>query len=204
MIDVYDVTKFDRSERELQEYLMFCLAVAGKKATVIAEKLNNLLSGMTAQDDPFSYVTRLHSEGRLEAELMRVRMGKYSLLREAYPAIASRFAGRLSSVPIPELEMVRGIGPKTARYFVLHSRSLPGDIAVIDTHVMKYLRHLGHEVPRRLPTRANYARLEKLMIDAARSSGMGMADFDLAVWTHYSSSGSTRLPSIKRQGSSAS
>ena len=203
MIDAYDVTRFDRTERELQEYLMFCLAVAGKKATVIASKLNELLTPMQPGEDPFSYVLRLQSHGLLEAELMRVRMGKYSLLRHAYPTIAMRFSGRLSSVPISELETVKGIGPKTARYFALHSRARPGDIAVIDTHVMKYLRHLGHPVPDRLPTRSNYRRLENLMIAAARSSGMGMADFDLAVWSHYASGGKTPLPSLEQHGALA-
>lgn len=203
MIDAYDVTKFDRSERELQEYLMFCLAVAGKKATVIAAKLDEMLSGMKPEEDPFSYVLRLHSHGLLEAELMRVRMGKYSLLRHAYPMIAMRFIGRLSSVPISELETVKGIGPKTARYFALHSRSHPGDIAVIDTHVLKYLRDLGHSVPNRLPTRSNYGRLENLMIAAARRSGMGMAAFDLAVWSHYASGGATPLPILEQHGAPA-
>jgi thermostable 8-oxoguanine DNA glycosylase len=125
-------------------------------------------------------------------------MGKYGLLAKAYPEIATRFRSRLSTVPISEMESVRGIGPKTARYFALHSRQCPGDIAVIDTHVMKYLRHLGHHVPNRLPTRSNYARLERLMIDAAADSGMGMADFDLAVWSHYASGGSGPLPSTEQ------
>jgi Thermostable 8-oxoguanine DNA glycosylase len=194
MIDAYDVTRFDRTEAELQEYLMFCLAVAGKKASMIAQKLHDFLSPMEETETPFSYVSRLVAEDRLTGELLRVRMGKYGILGHAYPEIARRFPGRLATVPVAELETIRGIGPKTARYFVLHSRRDPGQIAVIDTHIMKYLRHLGHDVPVRLPTKANYARLEGLMIDAARMSGMPMADFDLAVWSHYASGGLAPLP----------
>lgn len=197
MIDPHDVTKFDRSEAELQEYLMFCLAVAGKKASMIAVKLGDFLSRMTPGEDPFSFVHRLQGDGTLLTELQRVRMGKYGLLMRAYPEIAARFAGRLSTVPISEMESVRGIGPKTARYFALHSRQFPGEIAVIDTHVMKYLRHLGYKVPKRLPTRSNYARLEKMMIEAAAGSGMTMADFDLAVWSHYATGGVDPLPSLE-------
>lgn len=203
MIDAYDVTKFDRTECELQEYLMFCLAVAGKKATVIAGKLNELLSGRSEDEDPFSYILRLEGCGSLEDELKRVRMGKYSLLGKAYPTVARLFSGRLSTAPISELEQVAGIGPKTARYFALHSRRDPGQIAVIDTHVMKYLRHIGHAVPGKLPTRSNYGRLERLMIDAASASGMSMADFDLAVWSHYASGGAKALPSIEPLGALA-
>lgn len=199
MIDPHDVTNFSRSEAELQEYLMFCLAVAGKKASMIAGKLHAFLSGMHPGEDPFQYVLRLHASSELDGELRRIGMGKYSLLGKAYPTIAERFRGRLAHVPISELESVKGIGPKTARYFALHSRSTPGEIAVIDTHVMKYLRHLGHKVPKQLPTRSNYGRLEGLMIEAAKASGMSMADFDLAVWSHYASGGTSPLPSLRHQ-----
>jgi thermostable 8-oxoguanine DNA glycosylase len=199
MIDPHDVTNFSRSEAELQEYLMFCLAVAGKKASMIAGKLHAFLSGMHSGEDPFQYVLRLHATSLLEAELRKVGMGKYDLLGKAYPAVAEQFRGRLAHVPISELESIRGIGPKTARYFALHSRRTPGEIAVIDTHVMKYLRHLGHKVPKRLPTRSNYGRLEGLMIAAAKASRMSMADFDLAVWSHYASGGSSPLPSLHHQ-----
>jgi thermostable 8-oxoguanine DNA glycosylase len=199
MIDPHDVTNFSRSEPELQEYLMFCLAVAGKKASMIAKKLNAFLSGSIPGEEPFAYVLRLHASSRLDAELRKVGMGKYDLLGKAYPMIAQQFRGRLAHVPIGELESIRGIGPKTARYFALHSRSAPGEIAVIDTHVMKYLRQIGHKVPKRLPTRSNYGRLERLMIDAAKASGMSMADFDLAVWNHYSSGGAWPLPALQYQ-----
>jgi hypothetical protein len=32
------------------------------------------------------------------------------------------------------------------------------------------------------------------MLDAARAAGMSMADFDIAVWRHYSSKGEFPLP----------
>ena len=194
MIDAYDVTVFDRTHAQLEELLLFCLAVAGKKASMIAKKLEALLGGRDAGETPFSYVARLDACGELEASLRAVGMGKYRVLCRAYPEVARRFAGRLEEVSAVELETVVGIGPKTARYFLLHSRRDPGAIAVIDTHVMKYLRHIGHEVPARLPTRSQYPRLEALMIAAASASGMSMADFDLAVWAHYASRGVSPLP----------
>lgn len=82
---------------------------------------------------------------------------------------------------------IRGVGEKTSRYFLLHSRRDCGRIAVLDTHILKYLRHLGHIVPKGLPKGAGYARLEALVIAAADSAGMSMPDFDLAVWSHYAS-----------------
>lgn len=196
MIDAYDVTIFDRSDHELEEFLMFCLAVAGKKATVIAQKIDQLLCGAEAGETPFDYVARLDAQGLLHDRLRAVKLGKYRVLSRAYPAVASLFKGRLREVSPADLETVVGIGPKTARYFLLHSRKDPGPIAVIDTHVMKFLRHIGHDVPLRLPTRAEYPRLEALMIEAAGRSGMSMADFDLAVWSHYASGGASPLPTF--------
>lgn len=194
MIDAFKITDFARSEHELEEYFLFCLAVAGKKASMISSKLEQFLSRRSASEGPFDYVLRLESERSVGEELRRVKMGKYGLLEFAYPASARLFRGRLATAPVEELETIRGVGPKTARFFALHSRKEPGDIAVIDTHVLKYLRRIGHAVPDRMPDRRTYPRLERLMIDAAREAGMPMCQFDLAVWSHYASGGISPLP----------
>lgn len=194
MIDAFNITDFERTEDGLEEYFLFCLAVAGKKASMISVKLDDFLSARIATESPFDFVTRLDEEGRLGEELRRVKMGKYTLLEHAYPASAALFKGRLSTAHVCELETMRGVGPKTARFFALHSRRDPGEMAVIDTHVMKYLRHLGHKVPPRMPDRKTYPRLEALMIEAARNAGMPMSQFDLAVWSHYASNGASPLP----------
>lgn len=194
MIDAFKITDFRRNEHELEEYFLFCLAVAGKKASMISVKLEEFLSRRSAEEGPFDYVLRLASFGVLGDELRRVKMGKYGLLEHAYPASAALFYGRLSSAPVCELETMKGVGPKTARFFALHSRQDAGEIAVIDTHVMKFLRHMGHNVPPRMPDRRTYPRLEQLMLQAARDANMPMPQFDLAVWSHYASNGASPLP----------
>lgn len=196
MIDPLNVTKFDRTEHELEEYLLFCIAVANKTASVIAPKIAQFLEAATPGEGPFDCVLRLESEGRLRWELERARTGKYTTLVPTYPDAARRFRGRLSHVGIDELMTLKGVAEKTARYFVLHSREHAGEIAVLDTHVMKYLRHLGHAVPDRLPKGEEYLRLERLMLSAAAEVGMSMPAFDLAVWSHYASKGQTPLPSV--------
>jgi thermostable 8-oxoguanine DNA glycosylase len=189
MIDPFNVTDFGRTERELEEYLFFCIAVANKTARIIAPKIAMFLEATLPGESPFDCVLRLEAEGRLLEELQRAKTGKYTTLVPSYPDAARRLRGRLATVALDELMTLKGVGEKTSRYFVLHSRRDHGRIAVIDTHILKYLRQLGHDVPKGLPKGDGYARLERLVIAAAEAAGMSMPDFDLAVWSHYASKG---------------
>mgnify|MGYP002622262244 CR=1 FL=1 len=194
MVDPYDVTDFARSRGGLEEYWLFCLAVAGKKATMIASKVDEFLGGASADETPFSYVRRLVSEGTLAERLADVRMGKYALLERAYSASVSPGAPDIATASAEELEGIPGVGPKTARFFIVHSRK-GARVAVIDTHVLKFLRDRGHRVPPGFPGRRDYARLERIMLSEVDASGLDPAEFDLAVWSHYASGGKTPLPS---------
>ena len=42
-IDPYNITNFNRTEGELQLFLLFCIVVAGKTAYIQAEKLEQFL-----------------------------------------------------------------------------------------------------------------------------------------------------------------
>lgn len=196
MIDPFKVTDFERSEQELEEYLFFCIAVANKTARIIAPKIAQFLEAALPGESPFDCVLRLEGDGRLLEELRRARTGKYTTLVPSYPDAARRFRGRLSTATLDDLMTLKGVGEKTSRYFVLHSRRDSGSIAVLDTHILKYLRHLGHDVPKGLPKGKVYARLEKLVIEAAQAAEMSMPDFDLAVWSHYASNPGADRPSL--------
>lgn len=191
MVDPFNVTDYSRSQHDLEEYFLFCLAVAGKKAVMIAAKVSAFLDGAAADESPFAYVLRLEREGTLADRLRDVKLGKYALLAQAYPA-AARVAD-ISTAPVDELEALPGVGPKTARFFVLHSRP-EARVAVIDTHVLKFLRERGHDVPKGFPTSNAYSRLEGIMLREMDASGLPRAEFDLAVWSHYASNGATPLP----------
>jgi len=191
MVDPYDVTDYGRSRAELEEYFLFCLAVAGKKAVMIAAKVAEFLKGAAPGETPFEYVLRIEREGTLSDRLKEVRLGKYALLEAAYSAAAR--IGDISAASVEQLEALPGVGPKTARFFILHSRR-DAKVAVIDTHVLKFLRERGHDVPKGFPTAQTYRRLEAVMLDEMEASGLSRAEFDLAVWSHYASGGKTPLP----------
>jgi thermostable 8-oxoguanine DNA glycosylase len=193
MVDPYAITNFNRTESELQEFWLFCMAVAGKKATMIAGKIGEFLEEKSEGATPFDYVRRLVEENRLRERMMAVKLGKYALLEKGYAGSVSADGPDFTTAPADRLQEIQGVGFKTSRFFVLHSRR-DADVAVIDTHVLKYLASLGHQVPSTIPTGDAYLALEKIMLTAARTAGMSMAEFDLRVWKHYASNGQHPLP----------
>ena len=46
-IDPTQITKFDRTQAELEWFLLFCISTAGKNATVTAKKINDRLVART-------------------------------------------------------------------------------------------------------------------------------------------------------------
>lgn len=194
MIDPTKITNFHRSQHELEEFWLFCLAVAGKTATQMAAKVDDFLSPRGIDEGPYDYVRRLLSEGRLKSELERVKMGKYKLLVRGYAECVAPSGPDLRTASPRDLEAIYGVKHKTSRFFILHSRE-NADVAVIDTHVLKYLKHRGYrDIPDGVPQNHRYYEIESLMKGEATRSGMSFAGFDLAVWNHYSSKGVMPLP----------
>jgi hypothetical protein len=119
--------------------------------------------------------------------LRAARTGNYRKLSRALPELA-RSGLDLRRCSVADLEALYGVGPKTARYFILHTRP-DARVAALDTHVLKYLSTLGHEVPKSTPSSGRrYAELEKAFLAEADSLGLSPAHLDLLVWTSYSKS----------------
>lgn len=192
MVDPFDVTHYSLDDHRLEEFFMFCVAVAGKKATMVAGKLDLFLDHAKDGETPFALVRRLNAAGELEDTLRSVKMGQYAKLTEAWAFCADGGIDVRTS-GADDLQKVRGIGYKTARYFILHTRRA-ARVGVIDTHILKFLASRGHEVPSKIPNDKRYLKLEALILAEADTAGMTPADFDLAVWRHYASGGIHPLP----------
>jgi hypothetical protein len=192
MIDPCNVTNGSRSTAELEEFLLFCVVVAGKNADQQAAKLEGFLGGRS----PFAFIRESDRKGRLEEHLRRVRMGKYSLLVRGFRQLATSGID-LRTCAWEELTRFPGIGMKTAKFFVLHSRE--GEMhGVLDTHVLGWMRDhwkpaAGRPpaVPRHSPQDpAAYRFWETVYFGmvAARRHGSGKpaavdwAQFDLDLW----------------------
>jgi hypothetical protein len=182
MIDPTDITNFDRTEAELQEFFLFTLVAAGKTAWVQAMKLEEFLrpawvKGLT----PFEYIEYLIGKGYLRAMICEAKLGQYDRLCNAFAH--SRHLD-LTHVTIKDLEMIPGIGPKTARFFILHTR--PNQrIAVLDTHVLSWLReHYDNmSIPKTTPqSPSRYSLLENLFLELADKFNITPETLDLQIW----------------------
>ena len=192
MIDPDDVVKFDRTNFELQEFLMFCVLVAGKSAKTTAKNLEKLFSAIGVDAiNPLEKIHNLKRSGYNLPELMRrLGFGCYNLKANALIDLANSVVEKkmdIKSCSLNDLEKVKGIGPKTARFFMLYSRPDIKDIAVLDTHLLKYLQNEANiDVPKATPSGKKYLELEKLLVDIVKKSGKTMHEFDLEIWMKYS------------------
>ena len=189
MIDPTNITRFDRTDAELEEMLLFCVSVAGKTARIIAQALEEFLKahpGMT----PFEKIRRLEAKDGLAEAVRSSRLGKHTRLTRLFSALAGSGIDLLTC-RVDELEAFHGIGPKTARYFVLHSR--PNQrLVVVDTHILRYLAEEGFEnLPKATPTGQRYRDIEADVLAWLDAKGRSPAEFDLTVWNGSSKSGAS-------------
>jgi endonuclease III len=180
MIDPTSVTNFERTDDELQEFMLFCIAVAGKRSDIAAAKINQLLTYL-GSGSPFQ---RLKEVG-VEVSMRRVGLGPYK--QRTVPTTLAVLDLDLQKCSLNELLCIPGMGPKTARMFLLHSRPSQ-EYVVLDTHLLRWLRESCRmrRVPRTTPGKATklYSQLEAKAIRRIKKlyPGVTFADFDLNTW----------------------
>jgi thermostable 8-oxoguanine DNA glycosylase len=186
LVDPDNITDFGLSDDGLELVLLFWICAAGKKASLAAANLCRLLEDgrvRFGEDSPFSIVLSF-GQG-LAAALRSHGIGCYNNKSRSMLELASSGID-LRSCTVAELESVRGIGPKTARCFLIHSRRGVRH-AGLDTHVLKYMRAKGIDVPKSTPSGRRYLELEEMFLGMADCSGKSVAEFDLEIWKSYSS-----------------
>ena len=174
---------FERSRGQLQWFWLFSIAVAGKRAEPMAEKVDQLC--YTYPDDlPFTVIAKLKRLGVLTETLERLRFGQYSRISAAYSYSIQHFP-TLSSISVDGLEQCPGVGPKTSRFFVMNTRP-DQRYAALDTHILHFLRDQGHDAPRSTPPAGQkYNDLENVFLDIADERGLSPAVLDFHVWNSY-------------------
>jgi len=155
---------------------------AGKNSDYASKCLSRLLH--KCENNPFDYLKSLGEVG-IHNALVAAKIGQYGRLTKF---VVQSLDLDLRTATLDQLLNVHGIGSKTARFFLLHTR--PNlDYAVLDTHILKYVAEKGHDVPKQTPTNKSlYAKIEKTFIYHARIDFpyMSIADIDLMLWGKYS------------------
>lgn len=176
MINPYSITNFERSQAELEEFLLFCVCVAGKNAIIQAQKLNDFLA-LEEGDTPFQKIANMSKKLMIWPNLQKVKMGQYDRIGHAFCEL--RWFD-VNNISIEDIESIPGIGPKTSRFFMVHSR--PNQrYGVLDTHILRYMREQGIKTPKATPDKKQYSKYEKLFLDLV-PEGMSVAEFDLELW----------------------
>lgn len=186
-IDPKQVTQYDRSQAELEAFWLFCILVAGKNSDTTSRVLERLLSNRIFPNmSPFEYIRSLGSTG-LYNLLVANRVGQYHRIHEA---IWSSLDLDLYTCTKDDLMEIHGVGPKTARFFLLHTREFCDEI-VLDTHILRWMREkCGVEnAPANTPqNEKQYEELASLCkrLMNAHYPNMSLAQIDLLIWATMS------------------
>jgi thermostable 8-oxoguanine DNA glycosylase len=183
MIEPTKITNHDRTYDELIEFLTFCICVAGKNSDAVAKKINALTKERDFLYCMYNYP--LEENGLWEYTMLDLlfkhRVGQYKRIMRALRQVAQL---DLQNCTLEELMQVKGIGPKTACFFILHSRPNQ-ELVVIDTHILKWYSKTSKKAFKRPPSKwTDYVALAKAIVRAIRRRfpNMTLAEADLNIW----------------------
>jgi len=178
-----EITNFTRTTAELQSFFLFGLFCAGKNSDYASKCLAKLLHNNEGET-PFKVLKNLGEIG-IHNALVASKIGQYTRLTKA---VMDAVDLDLATCTLQDLMKVHGVGHKTARFFLLHTRP-DCQCAVLDTHILKWLRDNQVDAPQNTPTSAKqYTALEKqfLFLASENFPFMSIADVDLMLWSKYS------------------
>ena len=183
LVDPSNVIDYDRDDSNLELFWLFCLVVAGKTAKTQARLLNNFLLDCSPDcDSPFGRIRGAMRTGSLLDKIKESRLGQYNRLVRAFEESVLL---DLRNCTITDLEEIHGVGPKTARMFLMMTRQ-DQKYAALDTHVLKHLRANGIDAPLTTPPAGRkYKSLEDEFLRLVEVSGKSVAEYDLEVWKSY-------------------
>jgi endonuclease III len=190
LIDPENITNYHLDKYGLEEVALFWVLVAGKTAKVVAKRLDAILEEgfskvQQSKATPFDAIRAFGKQ--LPEVLRRHGIGCYSSKAKSILELVSKDID-LKTCTVEELESIWGIGPKTSRCFILHSRK-DAKCGGLDTHILHFLRDQGYDVPDSTPSSMKkYREVEKAWLGFAnrRRGKKSLAEYDLMIWNRYS------------------
>ena len=182
------ITDFNRTKADLELFAVFAVCVAGKNAQQTADKVNDNFRDVatpTKQLTPFEAIKNLVNIKVFVAYLKMAKMGQYRRIYRALRDLAESGID-LKTCTVEELEAIHGIGPKTSRFIIMHSR--PNQrLATLDTHILRWMRDQGIETPKATPqSKKLYKELEDKFLTLCDKRAILPSQLDLKIWKQYS------------------
>lgn len=192
MINPAKISNFRLTSNELEENICFWIAVANKPAATTAKNLNNFFLELSGQEgdsfdsnlnSPFQLIRDLKTLDNITAYVKKHKFGCFNIKARGFHEIANSNID-LRTCTVVELEKIHGVGPKTSRCFLIHTRK-DARHAGLDTHILRFMRNVGLEAPMSTPTGKKYKYWEEKFLQLV-PEGMTVAEYDLAIWRLYS------------------
>ena len=182
------ITDFNRTKADLELFAVFAVCVAGKGSQQTADKVNDNFRDIqtpTKQLTPFEAIKNLVNIKVFVAYLKMAKMGQYRRIYRALRDLAESGID-LKTCTVEELEAIHGIGPKTSRFIIMHSR--PNQrLATLDTHILRWMRDQGIETPKATPqSKKLYKELEQKFLTLCDKCAILPSQLDLKIWKQYS------------------
>jgi thermostable 8-oxoguanine DNA glycosylase len=187
MIDPTQVGFYNADTNKLEEYLLFCIVVAGKTAKTQSEALEKFLMTWQLADglSPFEKIEWMINRNYLLNTLKYSKLGQYTKLEKSFSDLVNSGID-LRTCTAEDLQKIHGIGFKTARFFLVYTRK-DCQYAILDTHLLKFMRDvLKVDAPLSTPSKKKYLELEKIFLDYVKSTGKTVQEVDLDIWKQYS------------------
>ena len=136
---------------------------------------------------PFTFL-RIYRRD-IDTIMREYRMGPYE--DRMIPAMNGIIDLDLRTCTIADLEAIKGIGPKTSRFFMLHSRP-DQEMVVLDVHLLRYCKQkFRMKVPKSTPSGKRYLAIEAEAVRRIKRHfpKTSFAEFDLNAWLLMRSNG---------------
>jgi hypothetical protein len=199
------------TQAELEEFLWFSIAVAGHNAANTAVGIDKFINSLPAPEfepaRPLARLARwqatecfrlpcdatgwdggwsLETRIAMLAELVKqAGLGCHSQRAASFLDLMEKVGAGLdiATCTVEQLEDVHGIGKKTSRFFVMYTRPGKHRYAILDVHILDWLRSQGYQAPKHTPkATSTYNRLEQEFIREADARGVTPLELDAAIW----------------------
>lgn len=182
MIDPTTLIKPSSPTKEKQIFLLFCIFVAGRNSDIASDKLAKFLSNCKENQLPFDYIKENLVD--LHNILVANKVGQYNRIEAA---IKSAIHLDIETCSLGDLLDVYGIGMKTAKFFLLYSRGEKH--AVLDVHILKWMRQYYSDAPKNTPPPDQYRKWEGRffnLIESEFGDNIDLTKIDLLIWSKES------------------